>query len=78
MDKRSLRTYPPVEERFWPKVDKNGPVPEPHPELGPCWVWTGAKSNTFIQVRGGRTRRICRACARDRTRAAYRRSKAAA
>ena len=34
--------------------------------------------NTFIQVRGGRTRRICRACARDRTRAAYRRSKAAA
>lgn len=28
------------EERFWSKVDKNGPV---HPVLGtPCWLWTGA------------------------------------
>lgn len=30
-----------VEERFWSKVDKNGPVPECAPQLGPCWVWTG-------------------------------------
>jgi hypothetical protein len=29
--------------RFWAKVDKNGPVPAHRPELGPCWVWTGAK-----------------------------------
>lgn len=28
--------------RFWSKVDKNGPVPEHMPHLGPCWVWTGA------------------------------------
>ena len=28
-----------VEERFWSKVDKNGPI---HPTLGQCWVWTGA------------------------------------
>ena len=28
-------------ERFWSKVDKNGPVPEHRPELGPCWIWTG-------------------------------------
>ena len=28
-------------ERFWTKVDKNGPV---HPALGtPCWLWTGSK-----------------------------------
>lgn len=27
--------------RFWSKVNKNGPVPERTPELGPCWVWTG-------------------------------------
>jgi hypothetical protein len=27
-------------ERFWSKVDRNGPVPEHRPELGPCWVWT--------------------------------------
>jgi hypothetical protein len=32
----------PLEERFWAKVDKNGPVPEHRPELGPCWVWTAA------------------------------------
>lgn len=30
--------------RFWAKVDKNGPVPEHRPELGPCWVWTGGLS----------------------------------
>jgi hypothetical protein len=29
-------------ERFWKKVDKNGPVPAHRPELGPCWLWTGA------------------------------------
>lgn len=28
-------------ERFWPKVDRNGPVPIHAPELGPCWLWTG-------------------------------------
>ena len=33
---------PAVEERFWAKVDKNGPVPERRPELGPCHLWTAA------------------------------------
>lgn len=28
-----------VEQRFWAKVDKHGPVPGPRPELGPCWIW---------------------------------------
>lgn len=27
-------------ERFWRKVDRNGPIPEYRPELGPCWLWT--------------------------------------
>jgi hypothetical protein len=27
-------------DRFWAKVDKNGPLPAHRPELGPCWVWT--------------------------------------
>ena len=27
--------------RFWACVDRRGPVPEKHPELGPCWLWTG-------------------------------------
>jgi hypothetical protein len=31
-------------ERFWIKVDKNGPLPEWRPELGPCWVWTKGKT----------------------------------
>jgi hypothetical protein len=34
-----------VAARFWSKVDRNGPVPPLHPELGPCHVWTGATDN---------------------------------
>jgi len=30
---------PDATTRFWEKVDKNGPVPEYCPELGPCWMW---------------------------------------
>lgn len=32
-----------TEERFWSKVDKNGPVPECAPELGPCWIFSSGK-----------------------------------
>ena len=28
--------------RFWAKVNPHGPTPARRPELGPCWVWTGA------------------------------------
>lgn len=34
---------PSVANRFWPKVDKGGPVPPRLPDLGPCWLWTGSK-----------------------------------
>lgn len=34
-------TTDPRERRFWAKVDRNGPVPEHRPDLGPCWLWTG-------------------------------------
>lgn len=27
------------EERFESKVERNGPVPEARPDLGPCWIW---------------------------------------
>lgn len=27
-------------DRFWSKVDKNGPVSDYAPHLGPCWIWT--------------------------------------
>lgn len=36
-------------ERFWAKVDKNGPVLEP--KLGPCWVWTAGKQQGYGRVR---------------------------
>ena len=26
-------------ERFWAKVDKDGPVSARRPDLGPCWIW---------------------------------------
>lgn len=31
-------------ERFWQKVDKNGPIPTERPELGPCWVWLAGRN----------------------------------
>ena len=37
--------YSSTPERFFAKVDFNGPVPEYRPELGPCWLWTAATSN---------------------------------
>src|ERR1044072_5972382 len=39
---RSLQDFSPtLPERFWDKIDRNGPVIRP--ELGPCWKWTGGK-----------------------------------
>lgn len=29
-----------MEERFWAKVNKDGPVPPHMPHLGKCWEWT--------------------------------------
>lgn len=49
----------PPKERFWSKVDKNGPVPAHRPELGPCWVWTGPRTKKgygYIGI-GGRSGR---------------------
>jgi hypothetical protein len=43
----------PLEERFWSKVDKNGPVIRP--ELGPCHIWTGDKGRDgYGLIRRGR------------------------
>lgn len=36
-----LHTGGPEVERFWRRVNKNGPVPDARPDLGPCWLWTG-------------------------------------
>jgi hypothetical protein len=55
----------PVVERFWKYVDKDGPVPSHRPDLGPCWLWTGATTRHGygkIGVPGyhGRTERASR------------------
>ena|ERR1017187_2079602 len=33
-----------ITPRFWAKVNKDGPIPEEYPELGPCWIWVGGRS----------------------------------
>lgn len=33
-------SWPGMEERFWIKVERDGPLPVYAPELGPCWIWT--------------------------------------
>lgn len=34
----------PLVERFWAKVDKDGPLPAHRPDLGPCWLWIATKN----------------------------------
>lgn len=41
---------PTFEQRFWAKVDKDGPVPPERPELGPCWLWTAATNENGYGV----------------------------
>lgn len=46
IEPRKIKPYTEsIEDRFWPYVDKDGPVPVHAPELGPCWLWTGSKNN---------------------------------
>lgn len=39
VDRGGRRVTQTEAERFWPKVDKDGAVPEYAPHLGPCWQW---------------------------------------
>ena len=33
-----------LKDRFWKKVDRNGPI-QPHvPNIGACWIWTASKN----------------------------------
>lgn len=36
----------PIAERFWNKVDYDGPIPSHRPDLGPCWLWKSCISPT--------------------------------
>ena len=49
-------------ERFWAKVDINGPVPEYNPSLGNCWIWIGTRGadgyGRFYFVPGTKRRKV--------------------
>ena len=47
------RTLATLAARFWAKVDKSGPTPAHRPELGPCWLWTGATSDGYGRISAG-------------------------
>jgi hypothetical protein len=34
----------PIEQVFWSKVNKNGPIIRP--ELGPCWIWIAGENGS--------------------------------
>ena len=36
-----------IAERFWSKVDKEGPVPSECADLGPCWMWTASRLGKY-------------------------------
>jgi hypothetical protein len=38
-----------IAERFWAKVNKQGPIH--NSKLGCCWVWTAAKAGTLGYAR---------------------------
>lgn len=42
------------QERFWTKVNKNGPIPSHCPEIGPCWHWMGGtdRGYGFFTIQG--------------------------
>lgn len=53
----------PLAQRYWARVDRNGPIPAHRPELGPCWGWTGSTDRDGYGsltdgVRGKRAHRI--------------------
>jgi hypothetical protein len=47
------RTPIPPAVRFWRKVDKAGPVPAHRLDLGPCWLWTGARTKQYGNFQAG-------------------------
>lgn len=52
-----------LQDRFWAKVDKDGPIPAHRPEIGNCWVWAAALHNGGYGIigLGGRKDGVARA-----------------
>lgn len=42
----------PIEQRFWTKVNKQGPAPAHLPDLSGCWLWTAATIRGYGQILG--------------------------
>jgi hypothetical protein len=49
----------PLRERFFDRIDKNGPIPKDFPQGGACWLWTGNREvQGYGRIReGGRIRK---------------------
>lgn len=45
---RLAKTSPTLAQRFWAKVNKNGPIARP--ELTPCWLWTAFTRDGYGRV----------------------------
>jgi hypothetical protein len=41
------RPKPSPEDRFWGKVDKNGPISGVRPDLGQCWIFAGSPAHRY-------------------------------
>lgn len=39
-----------LEQRFWAKVNTQGPIPQVRPDLGPCWIWTASTVSGYGHV----------------------------
>jgi hypothetical protein len=54
IERNNSRENVPLAQRFWAKVNKNGPVPAHRPELGECWLWTAKKNHSgYGMIREG-------------------------
>jgi len=55
------KTVRPLEDRFWEKVNKDGPI-MPHMD-SPCWMWTSAKTPQgygYITIKRGKSKKAHR------------------
>ncbi len=39
-------------DRFWKKIDKDGPIPAHCPALGPCWLWMDSRDRSDVNHYG--------------------------
>jgi len=44
-------------DRLFSKINFDGPIPPLHPDMSPCWIWTGAKRPTRNR-RDGTVRKV--------------------